>query len=74
MPINLKKEKAKVPLYLEVRERWLNGETCRELAKDYNKTPQWVSNIIRGRLQVLKGYPSLPRLGRQKAVVANWLK
>lgn len=72
MPINEEREKAKIPLYLEIRKRWIEGETCRKIAADYQRpdgkpySPQWVNDIVRARMKILKGLPDLSKRGRQE--------
>jgi hypothetical protein len=80
MPVNIEKEKRKIPMYLEIRKRWIEGETCRAIAVDYQRpdgkpySPQWVNDIVRARIKLLVGMPDLSQRGRPDADVQQQVK
>jgi len=61
MPVNITKEKAKLPLYQEIRNAWISStnETYRSLGAKYNLSHEAIRSIIKARVKVLFGMPDL---------------
>jgi hypothetical protein len=61
MPVNITKEKAKLPLYQEIRNAWISrtNETYRSLGSKFNMSHEAIRNIIKARVGILSGMPDL---------------